>query len=279
MRPRSAMGLAVIAVLGGGAAVCVPGILAQNAKPDLGTMLKRLEGNLRHYDASLPSLFCDEEMVALLMQPGERDDRTVTDSVFRLKREAASGSATALVESREVETVDGRPASSQHVHAPTVLSGLFEGGLDVVSLSQANCMNYALERSRKQNGQLRFVVGFSTFVPADHAEDCFLQEASKGRVFIDPATMQVARLEITTPHHVIEDGDAYSPQVIGRRELEVDYAPVELGGESFWLPSTITMRNLTGSGFHQTVWFYRATYKGYRRLRVTSHIVDDAGKP
>jgi hypothetical protein len=56
--------------------------------------------------------------------------------------------------------------------------------------------------------------------------------------------------------------------------ITVDYAPVLLGGESFWLPSTVTLRATSGSGtFHVIVWSFRATYRNYHKLEVTSHVV------
>jgi hypothetical protein len=103
--------------------------------------------------------------------------------------------------------------------------------------------------------------------------DCLLQEKSSGRVVIDPATMQVTRLEITTPKHRIVEGDWDTQGEVGRRELAVDYAPELLGGERFWMPSEIAMKITSGSGFDVTVWRYRATYGNYHRLTVTSRIL------
>jgi hypothetical protein len=53
----------------------------------------------------------------------------------------------------------------------------------------------------------------------------------------------------------------------------------QLGGETFWLPSTITMRSVSGSGtFHTITWTFKATYRNYRRMEVTSHIVPGSEK-
>jgi hypothetical protein len=259
-------GLSLIALLG-----ISPALVAQGAKgPTLGEVLQRLEANLKAYDAGVPSLFCEEHVVSSRTEPHERDLNTTTDSVFRLKRVPQGADTTMLQESREIKSVNGRPASSAVVGVPTLLTGIFEGGLAVVSVDQTSCMNYKLER-RKSSGEI--VVSFATFLTLSNTADCFLQEKSKGRVVIDAASMQVKRLEIETPRHVIDEGDEYEEAEVGRRELTVDYAPVLLGTGTFWMPSAIGMRTTSGSSFDMTVWSFQATYRNYHKLEVTSRIL------
>jgi hypothetical protein len=246
------------------------GLGAQQKAPALGEVLQRLEANLNHYDADLPSVFCDERVVSSRTEPHERDLNRTTDSVFRLKRIPQDGNRTMLQESREVRSVDGRPAGSQAVQVPALLMGIFEGGLAVVSVGQTSCMNYKLERS-KVPGEI--VVRFATLLTPSNTADCFLDEKSKGRVVIDAASMQVKRLEIDTPKHVIDEGDRYAQAEVGRRELTVDYAPVLLGKETFWMPSAIGMRTTSGSSFDVTVWSFQATYRNYHKLEVSSRIL------
>jgi hypothetical protein len=67
---------------------------------------------------------------------------------------------------------------------------------------------------------------------------------------------------------------------VGERLLTVDYAPIPLGPETFWLPTTITSRDTTGKGtFHPTVWTFQATYRNYHKLEVTTRIVPTAETP
>lgn len=238
----------------------------------LGEVLQRLDANLKAYDAGVPSLFCDEHVVSSRTEPRERDLNTVTESVFRLKRTPQTDGSTVLVESREIKRVDGRAATSQAVGVPTLLSGIFEGGLAVVSVGQTSCMNYKLERAKGPGQDL--VVRFTTVLMPSNTADCFLQEKSKGRVVIDAASMQVKRLEIDTPRHVIEAANRYEPEEFGRRELSVDYAPVALGSETYWMPSAIGMRTTSGSDFGKTVWTFEARYRNYHRLEVKSRILD-----
>lgn len=241
--------------------------------PTLDEILQRLDANLNHYDTSVPSLFCDEHVISQV-EPSVRNQDTITDSVFRLKRTANPNHTTTLVESREIKNVNGKPAASQDMDGPTLLDGAFEGGLAVVSLDQTACMNYTLQRTNRKRPTDPYIVRFATVLTPQNSAHCLLQENSKGRVFIDPASMQITRLELTTPRHTIMPGNASRSPVVGKRFLTADYAPTPLGGETFWMPSTITLDTTSGSGtFHMIVWSFRATYRNYHKLEVTSRIL------
>jgi hypothetical protein len=255
-------------------------LYAQQAKtPTLDEILGRLETNLNHYDSGLPSLFCDEHLVSKVL-PGPSNGDTVTDSVFRVKRTANANHTTVLVESREIKSVNGKAADTQDMKGPSLLSGVFEGGLDIVSLDQKACMKYELERINGNRPGQPYVIRFATALTPENSSECLLQEKSKGRVLIDPASMQILHMELTTPHHVIIAANDYLPPVIGERVITVDFAPVALGGETFWLPSSISSRD-TGDAntFHRTTWTFRASYRNYHRLEVTSRILPGSEAP
>jgi len=257
-----------------------PAWAAQQAgKPALQDILQRLEANLHHYDAAVPSLFCDEHATSSVW-PGASSEDTVTDSVFRLRRTPEANHTTTLVESREIRTVNGKPATSQKLDGPALLYGVFEGGLAVVSLSQSACMHYELQPVSRKKPAQPYVVRFATALTPQDSSRCILQEPSKGRVVVDPVSMQITHLELMTPHHVIDAGDEWSPPVLGKRVITVDYAPVPLGGETFWMPATITLQVTRGSGtFHSTVWSFQATYRDYHKMEVTSRILPGSETP
>lgn len=214
------------------------------------------------------------------MEPGLRNQDTITNSVFRLKRTPNPGHATTLIESREIKNVNGKPATSKDMDGPTLLSGAFEGGLAVVSLNQAACMNYDLQRIKKNSQTEPYVIRFATVLTPQNFADCLLREKSNGRVFIDPASMQITHLDLITPHHTIIPGDSDSSPVVGKRVIAVDFAPVLLGEETFWMPSTITLHATSGSGtFHTIIWSFQATYRNYHKLEVNSRILPGFKKP
>jgi hypothetical protein len=266
----STTAVSLIASLGLSSALCAQ----QPNPPTLHEILERLEANLHRYDARVPSLYCDEHVVSSRVEPGERDQNTTTDSIFRLKRRPGPAYTTTLAESREIQQVDGKPAASQQMDGPTMLTGVFEGGLAVVSLNQASCMNYQLQRISTNRPAQPYIVRFETVLTPQNSAGCLLQENSKGRAFIDPASIEITHLEITTPRHIIIKGSAFTAPMIGKRDLTVDYSSVLLGGETFWMPSTITMRSVSGVGtFHMNAWSFHATYRNYHKLEVTSRIL------
>jgi hypothetical protein len=261
--------------------------LAQPAHPPtLDDILLGLENSLHHYDTSIPSFFCDEHAVSQVF-PGNTSQNTVTDSIFRLKRVVNPDNSTSLNESREIKTVNGRPATSQDIDGPSVLSGVFEGGLAVVSLNQKACMRYTLERIRSNRPQAPYIIRFATVDTAQHSDSCLLQERGKGRVLIDPSTLQITRMELTVPHHTIDPGhrtpSGYQfPPTVGEWVLSVDYAPVPLTEQTFWMPATITSHTSAGTNtFKPTFWSFIATYRNYHKLEVISRIVpaDGSAKP
>lgn len=262
------------------------GLSAQQAKaPTLEAILERVEANLNRYDASVPSFFCDEHVTSKMehgsmVEDDPRNVDTITDSVFRIKRLLNPDHTTTLAESREIKTVDGKPATSQKIDGPAMLRGWFEGGLAIVSPSQTACMNYTLQRIKKNHSADPYVVRFATVLTPQNTADCLLKEETKGRVFIDPASMQVTHLELTTPHHTIVEGDWYRSPVVGKRDLSIDYAPVELDGQTFWMPSTITLHATSGAGtFHRIIWSFHASYRNYHKLEVNSRILPGFKRP
>ncbi|GGA53360.1 hypothetical protein GCM10011507_00530 [Edaphobacter acidisoli] len=263
--------ISLIALLGFSPALC-----AQSTKaPSLDAILERLERNLNHYDTAVPSFYCDEHAISSRTQPKVPDATTITDSIFRLKRIIKDGQTAALVESREIKSINGKPPNPKDDDPPSELSGLFEGGLDVASLDQTACINYKLKQLNKNHRAESYIIRFATVLTPQNTAACFFKEDSKGQVFVDPATMQVTHVEITTPHHVI-DAARYMPRIVGKRKLTVDYAPVQFDGQTFWMPSEVNMLVTSGSSFDTVAWSFHATYRNYHKLEVTSHIVPNS---
>jgi hypothetical protein len=272
---KSFQTVSLLAILAASTAV----LYAQKMEtPTLEEILQRLESNLSQYDLGVPSFFCDEHVVSRMV-PDLHDQATVTDSVFRLKRVLNADRTTTLEESREVKTVNGRPATTQEIGGPSIVHGAFEGGLAVVSLSQQACMNYTLERMKRNDAQGTIIVRFASVLTPENKGGCLLQENGRGQVYIDRATMQITRMELTTPHHTIIPGDEMGYGAIaGEWVLSVDYAPVVLDGKSFWMPETITSRTTSGRGsFHPIAWTFKASYGNFHKLEVTSRIVPFSG--
>jgi hypothetical protein len=244
----------------------------QPSSSALDDILKRLDGNLNVYYTSVPSFFCDEHVVSLRVY-GYSRERTVTDSTFRLRRTPHE-----LVESRMVKTVNGVPAEGERLNGPAIVAGVFSGGLDTVSPGQSSCMSYQLEPGAREKPDDPYVVDFTSRDDGSRA-GCVLHEEGSGRVFIDPSSMQVTRMELTAPHHTIipagrlDDG-ILIPAVTGEWKIRIDYSPVKLDGRMFWLPTTI-VSTATSRGDENVVWSFDAKYGNYHKLEVRSRIVPD----
>jgi hypothetical protein len=238
-------------------------VLAQQAPPPtLDEILLRLDGNLNHYDKEVPNFFCNEHVVSSLSY-AKKLQSTVTDSVFRVVR-TSSG---ILTESHEIQAVNGTPAKGEHVGGPTSLSGVFTGGLDAVSLRQRACMSYTLQPIDPGHPNEPYVIRFTTLPNTQRRSDCVLKEEGAGRVFVDPATMQVTRMELRAPHHAINSGEA------GVWYISINYAPILLVGQTFWMPTALTSTATPSDVYTPTVYSFSARYTDYHKLEVTSHIV------
>jgi hypothetical protein len=230
--------------------------------PSLAEILLRLEGNLNHYDKDVPNFFCNEHVVSSLSY-AKKNQSTVTDSHFRVVR-TSSGT---LTESHEIQAVNGTPAKGEHVGGPTSVSGVFTGGLDTVSLSQNACMSYTLEPIDPGHPNQPYVIQFTSLPNTQRRPECVLREDGAGRVFVDPATMQVTRMELRAPNHVINPAEA------GLWHISIDYAPVLLVGKTFWMPSTLTSTATPSGVYTPIVYSFSARYSDYHKLDVNSHIV------
>jgi len=238
--------------------------------PSLDEILLRLDSNLHHYDTQVPNFFCSEHVTSVLVY-GKNHQSTDTDSIFRLKRSTGSGKAGTFVESREVKAINGTPAEGKNISGPSILSGVFSGGLNTVSLGQKSCMSYALQPIKPGHPGEPYIVHFATLPGGPHAAGCVLKEDGVGRVFIDPATMQVKRMELTVPHHAIVSA------VTGVWHISIDYSPVQLGGQTFWMPASITSRATPEDVRDHTIWWFNARYTDYHKLEVTFRILPPNG--
>lgn len=123
-------------------------------------------------------------------------------------------------------------------------------------------MSYALEPTKPGKP---YVIQFAT-LPGKH-NNCLLAEEGNGRVFIDPATMQVKRMELVVPDHII------LPQTVGVWRIAIDYAPVLLDGRTFRMPTTIVSTAVSTYDGTETEWAFNARYSNYHKLEVTSRIL------
>jgi hypothetical protein len=243
---------------------------------DLAEILVRLQANQAAYLHNVPNFFCDEHVVSKLKVvakqteiSGYSNEKRVTDSIFRVMRSNSTNSPFHLTESRELRTVDGRPAFEDHLSGPAILSGAFTAATSMVTLELAHCFNYRMENRRQIGNNQAIVIDYELQPSAVSDEGCPGPEAMQGRAFISPTDFHIIRVEATIPEHEIYPG------VISQWTWSINYAPVVFDHTQFWMPKTIVTKAVKND--HLTTWSFAATYSNYHKLTVSSHIVTDVG--
>lgn len=257
-----------------GLLLAVPAILsAQQSNPKsskptdltLDAILIRLQNNLTIYRASVPDFFCDEHVVSNMSLQNQPYRHTATDSVFRLKRSVTGKSLNQFIESREIKTVDKKPAKKQGLSGPAILAGAFSNALEVVSIELSHCYDYRLLPHQHLHRHPVLVIDYALKASTVDDQTCPGPEMQSGRAFIDPQTMEVVRLEQRMPHHEIVPG-VYGPWI-----WSIDYARAIFNDNPFWMPKAITSIATAKT----SEWSFVATYSNYHKLTVTSRILPD----
>jgi hypothetical protein len=256
-------------------------LLASSAQPPqpptLASILQSLETNRQTYQTTVPSFFCNEHLVSKVHQSSSETTQpaaalsTVADSVFRVARTENPTQPSTLSESREVIQINGQPPHGRKVAGPSILTGAFTGALSIVSLTQQSCLQFTL-RPVHPGSRTPYEIKFATLPARERPAHCPFDGDATGRALIDPAAVEITHIEISLPHQGIfpqaPDG-SYLSAVWGSWHISIDYAPVQLNGRTYWMPSLITATTKTET----TNWAFRATYTNYHKFEVTSRIL------
>jgi len=232
----------------------------QPSNPSLDDILLHLRDDFVQYHATIPSFFCDEHVVSAVHQRGTSIPPTIADSTFRLRRNTDNGN-TALYESRDIKTINNQPASpGSIITGAAIFTGGFSDALALVNSGSKACFNYRLSHHGHN-----LVIEYSPKQAPEHPETC-LSESNSGRAFIDPETLHIVRIEDKTLDHPMPGGG-------GLWTWTIDFHPVDLSGQTFWLPGAITSK--AASNNLPIAWTFTAHYSNCHKLTVTSHIVPD----
>ncbi|HZY72928.1 MAG TPA: hypothetical protein VFE22_07475 [Edaphobacter sp.] len=239
-------------------------------EPALDALIVRLQSNLDRYRALVPNFFCDEHLVSDMVVRSSLYRRTTTESIFRLKRSGSKSLHAMFIESRQIRTVNKKPAKNQALQGPAILVGAFSNALTAVSLEFRNCYDYMLTSGRKLHRRPVLIVDYTLKKEAARDDkNCPGPEMNSGRAYIDSQTMKVVRLEQTTPHSEITTG------IYGEWTWTIDYDQVALNNDLFWMPKKIT--STAKSDALDTEWFFVATYRNYHEMTVTSRVLPGVG--
>ncbi|MBB5331586.1 hypothetical protein [Tunturiibacter gelidoferens] len=239
---------------------CFAVALGQQPTPALDQLLSRVEDNTEQYKATVPSFLCDEHITSQELRDGKLKHETTIDALFRVTR-----SGETLEESREVKAINGEPSSTKKLNMPISFSGGFSGALaKFLSAERRECFDYRPDTSAPVSPGTEAFTFTAREAAAKQPACSTIQPGTTGRFVVDSATMQVSPIERTVPNPIGRD-----QSVLGT--AAVDFAPVNLNGKSFWLPSTVAA--FTTETPKTSAFRFTAKYSNYHRFTASSTIL------
>jgi hypothetical protein len=240
---------------------------AQASALTVDDVLARVRANVSEFKSSVPSFICDESVISQRLGDGKVKDEMKIESSFEMARKPSSGD---LVENRIKNRVNGKAPKSQKVVPPFYFIG---GFANVVGFTLDKCFSY---RFAEPPADSRPIVIAVTPKPqsADPSSTCIRQDYDRKAV-IDPGTFQITRIEETVRN--VSTGIAghvpFVPVPSSHNVLTfaIDYAPLELGGRTFWVTKTVTA-DLEDKNKPLRL-HYEAHYTNYHRFAGTSTIL------
>jgi hypothetical protein len=180
--------------------------------------------NVEEFWNLLPDFVCNEKITSTTYTSGKVRDQKIVESIFTSGRTKGS--------QREITSINGKPAK-KNAKMPGLPVNMSMGfGFVIQSTFTPKVLqfhDYTLAPQRDKDGRLAIL--FET--KKDQQEIKWdldgkaLVARDAGTAWIDPATMQVARIERSFLN---------IPNSLSRMTLSSEYSPVTIGKNSFWLP-------------------------------------------
>ena len=238
--------------------------------PKLNQILPRVQDHVKEFEHSLPDFICDEKITSKELMGGKTIHETDIDSTFRgtqNRDKNPDGKYEPFTEWRDIQTIDGRPApKGQQLTGPFLFGGGFSSILvEIFSPENSPYFNYKVIGTDKVDGKAAVLLKFETKKGQQallHRELFGTQYVMKGsgKAWIDPASMNVLRLEI-------QYLDPPMPE--GVLKLAVDYAPVMIQEKTFWMPKTVTAEQTVPNPKMPVGGQYVAEYSNYQEYKVS----------
>lgn len=229
--------------------------------PSLDVLLDRLDAYAQQYQATLPSLACDEQITSQALNKKGKVEREVK-ILSNLREIRTDDPYDPLLEKREFKIVNGHRAKAtfQTFQMPYFVEGGFAGLVGFKRWQQRECFDYVV--SFGDNGQMvRLEMTLKTGLTNP---SCAKLPAGFDRVVIaEPVTGRVLHTERTIEAGVAEmNNEAYFGGI--------DYTSQKLGDEIFWLPTRFYAHDANNT--HRMF----ATYSNYHRYTGELKILPDA---
>jgi len=203
--------------------------------------------NVKEFQDFLPDFVCNERITSTAFDSGKVIKETVVESIFAGVQQfnVENRFRTAFTESREVVTVDGKPArkGAPFPKLPYRFSGGFSSLL-VTTFAPDNLQhhNYSVADINKSESSSAVLVQFATKDGQQHLRVLFqgtrLFAKDVGAAWIDQTSFHVLRLQRQSLN---------LPPGFTRSIATADYGPMTIGERQFWMPirirAEVTERN------------------------------------
>jgi hypothetical protein len=249
--------------------VALPVTSSTKDVPNLKQVLERVQDHVSEFEHGLPDFICDETITSRELWGGKVKHETIVDSAF-MGRQTQVESGRPFTESRDIRTINGRPApQGQELKAPFLFEGGFSSTLvEIFARENAPYFNYSLSGTELLEGQTALVIKFETRNRQKKLlyRDLFGQRSylnGRGKAWIDPESMNVIRLEL----HYLDP-----PAGEGELQVSIDYAAVTINDKTFWMPRLVTAEQTIPNAKIPVGGQYVAEYSNYHHFKVSHKI-------
>ena len=190
-------------------------------------LVTHLVENGKHYGEALPSVSCVQTVHSTVLHRGRIVRDLMATGTLRVQR--TDDKDAPFRESYHWDTVNGKPlAEGKAPNLPYFVHGLFANALGFSTIDILKCKNFTLT---DEPGATEQRLDFERRVTTSDLPMCATQTPGQRRtVFVDRESGHVVRLFRTIP-------ETEAKKIRDVPYVSVDYSPVPLGAETFWLPA------------------------------------------
>lgn len=222
--------------------------------PPLDVLLDRLYAYAKQYQATLPSLECDEQITSQALNKRGKVTREVKVQTT-LREIRRDDPYDPFQETREYKTVNGRPLR-RPFRMPFFVQGGFANLVGFRRWEQRECFDYIVAPGdNAQTVRLEMTLKAKPQNPS-----CARLPAGFHRVVIaDPETGRILHSERTISPEVAAEGtEVYFGGI--------DYSPQKLGDQLLWLPSRFYAHDAENGGRMEAVYSNYHRYTGELKI-------------
>ena len=233
----------------------------------LNSILMRLQIRHWEYVREIPDFFAEETVYSDMNSLHANGMRTVTESIFRLRRGEKDVFPPELFETRVVRRFNGSKSDGDALTVPSLVVGVFSNGLGTVTLEEKRCYDFHLVSHRPVHRAPVFEIDYRMKPEMVGTVACGPWPDISGYAIVDATSFEMLTVEMKVPHYLV------NPGVHGTWRWWIDYAPVIFDGRRFSMPKKIQSEAQSDDG--RLSWSFVADYRNYHKTDVKSRIIEN----